>query len=161
MEYWESPEYKVFCERSKWNRNEGSGVGEPRSTQRFSKSTHLEELHKYQKEDKKGQYMDFQSNDSMRRVFEVVVSFVWFAFDEHMIQFAERSHLQYTTMPPMMDITRAAVAAVPWTKYSSTTKAARTLDVRVSSSILPTSLLMPQSPALLIPSPLPLLLPTL
>ncbi|KAI5667812.1 hypothetical protein M9H77_17665 [Catharanthus roseus] len=65
MKYWESPTYKVFCEWNKRNRNKGRGVSEQESThqtdliERFSKSRHLEELHKHQTRDKKGQYTKF------------------------------------------------------------------------------------------------------
>ncbi|KAI5678718.1 hypothetical protein M9H77_09668 [Catharanthus roseus] len=42
-------------------------VEELKSTQRFSKSRHLEELHKHQSRDKKGQYVDFHSKEFWAR----------------------------------------------------------------------------------------------
>ncbi|KAI5675910.1 hypothetical protein M9H77_06860 [Catharanthus roseus] len=68
MKYWKSPEYKAFCKRNKRNMNAGRGGWGARkqivdSTERFSKSRHLEELHKYKSGDKKGQYVDFYSEE--------------------------------------------------------------------------------------------------
>ncbi|KAI5667642.1 hypothetical protein M9H77_17495 [Catharanthus roseus] len=144
MKYWGSLEYKAFNERNKRNRNERQGVGERESTQqadltkRFSKSRHSEELHKHQSGDKKGRYVDFHSEDFWRivRRAETVVSYVFAAFDKQMREFAEQSHLPYTTMPPMMDIVRATIVVIPSTS-SSTEAVPRTSDARVSSSTLP------------------------
>ncbi|KAI5672794.1 hypothetical protein M9H77_13158 [Catharanthus roseus] len=66
MKYWESPKYNAFCERNKRKKNEGRGGWGVRKhtcssisftehqfkrqvdlTKRFSKSRHLEELHKH------------------------------------------------------------------------------------------------------------------
>ncbi|KAI5649813.1 hypothetical protein M9H77_35818 [Catharanthus roseus] len=161
-------------------------------TYKFSKSRHLEELHKHHTGDKKRQYVDFQSEEFwtkfhkarqkakveaattgtpmpyalhcgrlygagskaahlrakssrvadglppcclevkqriMRRV-EAVVSNVCTAFNEYMRQFVEQSHLPYTSMPPIVDIVRAAVAIVPSTSLS-TAAVAVTSDARV------------------------------
>ncbi|KAI5675724.1 hypothetical protein M9H77_06674 [Catharanthus roseus] len=83
-------------------------------TKRFSKSKHLEELHKYQKGDKKGQYVDFQSEEFWRIMsrVEVAVSSVCATFDEYTRQFSKQSHLPYTPMPLMMDIVRATMVIV-------------------------------------------------
>ncbi|KAI5663154.1 hypothetical protein M9H77_22477 [Catharanthus roseus] len=72
----------------------------------------------------------------MRQV-EATVSSVYATFDEHMRQFAEKSHLPYTTMPPMMDIVRAAMAVVPPTSSSMTSAVGTSYGERVSSSTLP------------------------
>ncbi|KAI5677671.1 hypothetical protein M9H77_08621 [Catharanthus roseus] len=131
-------------------------------TKRFSKSRHLEELHKHQNEDKKG-YRGLHGASSeaahlraessraaaelppycleaerriMRRV-EVAVSSICAAFDEHMRRFAEQSHLPYTSMLPIMDIMRAAMAAIPSISLSTTTVVGTSDAARVSFSTPP------------------------
>ncbi|KAI5656458.1 hypothetical protein M9H77_25251 [Catharanthus roseus] len=89
----------------------------------------------------------------MRRV-ETVISSVCATFDEHIRQFAEQSHLPYTLIPSMIDVCRAAMAAVPLTS-SSTAVAAGTSNSRVSYSTPPPPSIDAPSTTLLISSPLP------
>ncbi|KAI5667332.1 hypothetical protein M9H77_17185 [Catharanthus roseus] len=101
--------------------------------ERFSNSRHLEELHKHQTGDKKAVF-GFPLRGVLGKLYrvgseaahlrgraataltpccmEAVVYSLCAAFDKHMRQFSEQSHLSYTPMPPMMDIVGAAVATV-------------------------------------------------
>ncbi|KAI5675846.1 hypothetical protein M9H77_06796 [Catharanthus roseus] len=88
--------------------------------------------------------------DTEQKIMGRVDSTISSVFDEHMRQFAEQSHLLYTSMPPMMDIVRAAMAAIPSRTSSSMAAAAGTLDAKVSSCTRPPPLLMPGLQALLI-----------
>ncbi|KAI5653417.1 hypothetical protein M9H77_30604 [Catharanthus roseus] len=91
----------------------------------------------------------------MRQV-EVIVSSVYIVFDEHTRRFAEESHLPYTLMPLMMDIVRAAMAAIPSTS-SSTEAAAGTSDAaRVSFSTPPPLSINAPGTSTVDPSPGPL-----
>lgn len=64
----------------------------------------------------------------MQRV-EVVVSSVSAAFDEHMKRFAEKNHLAYTPLPPMMELIRFTIIDIPST--TTLTAAAGELEVLV------------------------------
>ncbi|KAI5662397.1 hypothetical protein M9H77_21720 [Catharanthus roseus] len=131
-----SPEYKVFCERNKKNRNEGrrEGVGKRESTQmKFHEAR--------QKAEEEAAATGAPMLDDLQ--FMATISsglsccrFVCAAFDEHMGQFANQSHFSYTPMPPMMDIIRATMTVVP-SISSLMSAAARTSDARVSSSTPP------------------------
>ncbi|KAI5649639.1 hypothetical protein M9H77_35644 [Catharanthus roseus] len=67
----------MFCKWNKRNINEGPGgwgagkhIDARGLIERFSKSKHLEELHKYQNGDKKEQYMDFLSEEFWSKFHE-------------------------------------------------------------------------------------------
>ncbi|KAI5650121.1 hypothetical protein M9H77_36126 [Catharanthus roseus] len=156
--------------------------------ERFSKSRHLEELHKHRSRDKKGtMWISIQRSFGgdltrldrrpkrklqpraahlrversqgivglptcylvteqriMRRV-EVAVSSVYIVFEEHLRWFVEQTHLSYTPMTLMIEIVRAAMAAVPLTSSSTAADVGTSDAARVSSSIRP-------SPSIDVPS---------
>ncbi|KAI5681984.1 hypothetical protein M9H77_03212 [Catharanthus roseus] len=70
------------------------------------------------------------------------------------------SHLLYTPMPPMMDIVKATMVAIPSTTSSSTTVVVGNLDAKVSSSTPPFPSIDAPSTSTIDP-PLPLPLPDL
>ncbi|KAI5675405.1 hypothetical protein M9H77_06355 [Catharanthus roseus] len=139
-------------------RETGLRGGEPGSTrvqndftERFSQSKYVEELHKHQKEEKKGEYVDYLLAEFwrlMRRV-EDAVSRVSAAFDEHMRRLFEHNYLAIHSISAMMPLIRVAMSADP-SISSSTAIVAGTSKVptRDSSTLPSINALEPITPLL-------------